>query len=259
MIIPLKIQSWIDKNIFPQRALLSGPGNNFELALQIAAQIQQTSTEKILAGTHPDTIFFRDIGKSFKTSFSDQAKKDEQNEEENTEYLIEWSHKKPISPHRIVILENLERATLEATNKLLKLIEEPPLKTLFLFTTKNHFKLLDTITSRVTIIPTNTNIPATELAEAKKFLTHQNLIQNFRFIEDLEKETKNNPQKKINRQIVFDFLEQCMQVCRHEPKLFSQLELVLETYRSIERNLNVRFTLERLALKIHFFSKSESF
>lgn len=251
MIIPPKLQNWINKNILPQRILLSGAGDTVSLALALAAQLQQTSVETIAQGLQGDTLVFRDKGKSFKTKYSEQAKKDEQDEQENSESLIKWANRKPVAPYRIIILENLERANREATNKLLKLIEEPPSKTIFLFTTKNHFKLLDTIISRVTVVPIlDQKISLDDIATARDFLEGNNLIKKFRFIEALNKETKNNPQKKINRQVVFDFLTQCLHLSRSEKKHHHSLELIYDTYQSIQMNMSVRFTLERLALQL---------
>jgi DNA polymerase III delta prime subunit len=251
MQIPPKIQTWIDRGIMPHRILLSGPGENFLLALEIASQLQKVSVETLRNGLHGDTLVFADKGKSFKTKYSEQAKKDEQSEQENASGVINWANKKPAAPYRIIILENLERANREAINKLLKLIEEPPIKTIFLFSTRNHFKLLDTIISRVTVVPVLSSLnKSIDKTEAINFLTGINLIKKFKFVEALDKETKNNPQKKINRQVVFDFLEQCLCVAREDTRLHPHLELIYETYRSIEMNLSIRFTLERLVLKL---------
>lgn len=251
MVIPSKIQTWIDKNIFPHRILLSGTEDNFALALQIASQLQSCSIDIIKTGLQADTLVFADKGKSFKTKYSEQAKKDEQSEQENATSLIKWANKKPVAPYRIVILENLERANRAATNKLLKLIEEPPIKTIFLFTTCNHFRLLDTIISRVTVVPVSDDrVEKIDLTVASDFLLGNNLIKKFRFIESLDKETKNNPQKKINRQVVLDFLQQCLLVARQDSSLQNNLELIYETHRGIEMNLSVKFTLERMALQL---------
>lgn len=54
--------------------------------------------------------------------------------------------------YKIVIINNLHRLNNEASNKLLKTLEEPPANCLFLFTTNNLFQVLDTIKSRVTVL-----------------------------------------------------------------------------------------------------------
>ena len=244
-----KLQTWIDKQVFPQRVLLSGAGDNLAVALDIAAQLQGSSVDTINSNLHPDTVVFRDVGKSFKTKYSEQAKKDEQAENENAEGIIDWATKKPVSPYRIVVLENLERANREATNKLLKLIEEPPHKTIFILTTHNYHRLLDTIISRVTVVRLEEKVqdfvPDEDIIG---FLSGTDLLKNFKRIEALDKATKNNPQKKINRQVVLDFLQQCLTHARHLPEFRNQLELLLETHQAIGQNLNVRFTLERMCV-----------
>lgn len=249
--IPPIVQTWISAGIFPQRVLLSGQGDNLELAILIAAQLQKKSAEKIREGAEADTIVFRDGGKSFKVSYSDAARKDSQGEYENSRGLVDWATKKPVAPYRIVILENIERAGISAINALLKLIEEPPTKTIFLITTKNHHKLLDTIISRVTVVripKENNDFSLSD--EVQDFLRGKNLLKSFQTIEQLDKAAKNNPEKKINRQVILDFLEDCIQHARLFDHTQKHLPLLLETHQSISQNLNLRFTLERLAVKL---------
>lgn len=62
-----------------------------------------------------------------------------------TKHLYETSYK----PYKIVLIRNIERLTHEASNTFLKVLEEPPEKTLFLMTTSEEFKILPTIFSRV--------------------------------------------------------------------------------------------------------------
>ncbi|RUM62250.1 MAG: DNA polymerase III subunit delta', partial [Persephonella sp.] len=49
---------------------------------------------------------------------------------------------------KVVIIENAEKMNIEASNSLLKTLEEPPEKTLIILTTSNITKLLPTIVSR---------------------------------------------------------------------------------------------------------------
>lgn len=51
--------------------------------------------------------------------------------------------------YKIVLIRNIERFTKESSNKLLKILEEPPSKTLFLMTTSQEYSILPTIFSRV--------------------------------------------------------------------------------------------------------------
>lgn len=53
------------------------------------------------------------------------------------------------SQYKILLMENIGRLTEEAANSLLKLIEEPTEKTIFLFTAESRREVLPTILSRV--------------------------------------------------------------------------------------------------------------
>jgi DNA polymerase III delta prime subunit len=249
--IPENIQKWLTAGVFPQRVLLSSPDSMIDMALHIAAQFQEAPVEKIVAGIHSDTMVFRDEGKSFKIDFSEAAKKEGQSDHENVRGMITWAHHKPTAPHRIIILENLERVTNSAPHAMLKLIEEPPEKAIFIFTTQNHHALLDTILSRMTVI----RIPSkdaeeTDLKEALDFLESKDLIENFAFIEQLDKQSKDNSEKKMDRTVFLRFVDQLISVARNNEKYLSQLEWLLETHSAIRSNVTPRFVLERLAIKM---------
>ncbi|PID69952.1 hypothetical protein CSB37_04280 [bacterium DOLZORAL124_38_8] len=251
MNFPPKIQHWIQNDLFPQRVLFSGEQNLSELVLATAAQLQGCTPLEIKMGTHADTLWIKDTGKSFKVSYTDAAKKDDQNENENARGVANWATKKPVAPYRIIILEGLERAGISAINALLKIIEEPPIRTIFLFTTKNHHKLLDTILSRVTVVRIPNESDDFEIDdEVQNFLSGKNLIAAFKTIEQLDKDSKNNPQKKINRDIILQFLKKCIRHAQFFSQWQQHLPILLETYRGIEQNLNTKFTLERLAIHL---------
>lgn len=50
---------------------------------------------------------------------------------------------------RILVIEDIDRMTPEASNAMLKMLEEPPRKVLYIFTSSNPHTVLDTILSRV--------------------------------------------------------------------------------------------------------------
>lgn len=50
---------------------------------------------------------------------------------------------------RILVIEDIDRMTPEAANAMLKMLEEPPRKVLYIFTSSNPHIILDTILSRV--------------------------------------------------------------------------------------------------------------
>ncbi len=248
-----KIQSWLNNKCFPARVLLSGTGNLLEIAISIAQHLQKNSRENIASGLDPDTIIFRDNGKSFKIDWSDTAKKEGQSEYENVRGIIKLAHQKPVAPYRIIILENLERVTREASHALLKIIEEPAEKVIFIFTTKNHHKLLNTIISRVSVVNIGNSLNDIELSEElNNFLDKKkNLSGKFKIIEELDKKSRENLQKKIDRTVFLEFLEDLITVARLLPKYAPNLEILLETHQAISSNLSPKFCFERLALKIN--------
>ena len=56
------------------------------------------------------------------------------------------------SEKRILVMEDIDRMTDEAANAMLKMLEEPPSKVLFIFTSSNPKAILETILSRVRIV-----------------------------------------------------------------------------------------------------------
>ena len=249
--LPENVQKWLTAGIFPQRVLLSSADSMIDTAIEIAAQFQGTSVEEIASGIHADTMVFRDEGKSFKIDFSDSAKKDGQGTYENVRGMISWAHQRPTAPHRIIILENLERVTSSAPHAMLKLIEEPPEKAIFLFTTKNHHALLDTILSRVTVLRIPSTDPEVMDEEAtREFFKSNDLIEKFLLINALDKQSKDNSDKKMDRKVFLRFVEDLIQFARINEKFLPHLELLLETHNAIKYNVTPRMVLERLAMKI---------
>ncbi|MCX7795275.1 MAG: hypothetical protein N2380_01950 [bacterium] len=71
-----------------------------------------------------------------------------------TRELREIAFLSPISSrYRVFVIENAENLTLPSANSLLKVLEEPPSSTIFIFTVKNPDNILKTIVSRALIVP----------------------------------------------------------------------------------------------------------
>jgi len=60
--------------------------------------------------------------------------------------------------NRLVIIKEINKATIPAQNALLKLLEEPPLYTFILLTTSNGHQLLPTVLSRCQLISDNNSL-----------------------------------------------------------------------------------------------------
>lgn len=92
-------------------------------------------------GCHIDTVEFIDDGESIKI--------------EEIRKIIERLNMTRQSRYKILLIQGLERMTLEASNSFLKILEEPPSKTIFIMTTNNVRLILPTILSRVRIVKFN--------------------------------------------------------------------------------------------------------
>lgn len=72
--------------------------------------------------------------------------------DDSDEILRKLSLKTYESEYKVVIIWMAEKMNVQAGNKLLKILEEPPTKTLFLLVTENTSSMLPTILSRVQIL-----------------------------------------------------------------------------------------------------------
>jgi len=71
-----------------------------------------------------------------------------------TRELKEIAFLSPISGrYRVFIIENAENLTLPSANSLLKVLEEPPASSIFIFTARDLNNILKTIISRALIVP----------------------------------------------------------------------------------------------------------
>ena len=109
------------------------------LALELACVLQGAAEhgplrKHVFEGTHPDTLLYLDEGERFPI----KAVRDLQER-------VAQSHS---SPYLVVVLENLSRLRLEASNALLKSLEEPRDGVLFFLTAHSESDVLPTIRSR---------------------------------------------------------------------------------------------------------------
>ena len=112
--------------------------NNNQTPTQIFFNIacnQCTSCKKIISGNHPDIITIRPSGKFIKIL--------------QIRELSETLQIKPVEGlKRVVTITEAEKMNSEASNALLKSLEEPPDSTMFILTTGQQSDLLPTILSR---------------------------------------------------------------------------------------------------------------
>lgn len=145
-----KIRQDILKKNLAHAYLLSGPAEigKFTIGLEMSKLLQTQNLEwdearkvdlLIEKGSHLDTKILR-IGqeKSWKI--------------ETMRKLIDNLNMSGDSEFRIVLMEDIDLLTLEAANSLLKMLEEPPGKVMFILTTSQPQQILETILSRVRVI-----------------------------------------------------------------------------------------------------------
>lgn len=248
--IPAKIRSWLDSGYVPQRLLLSGNGDLLSVALEMGAELQKISVEKLQEGLSGDTKIFRDEGLSFKIGASENPDPD------TVRGMIGWVSQKPVAPYRLIILENFERMSREAPQAILKVLEEPPERACFIFTTKNHYQILDTILSRMVVVKVPEDFSLKSLLGSfsdldffrenifAEFFEKKLLMENFVFIEKLDAHIK----KEKNKKILWDFLSGLLFYLRDQNR-GDLLDLVMETERYLRGNGNVRLGLERMIMK----------
>jgi len=107
--------------------------NNFCHKCSTCVQVQK--------GCHVDTIELSDDGESIKI--------------ESVRDLIERLSLTRQAKYKIVLIQSLERMPPAAANSFLKILEEPPPRTIFIMTTNDIMLLLPTIVSRVRVVKFN--------------------------------------------------------------------------------------------------------
>nr|WP_278459513.1 DNA polymerase III subunit delta' [Thermobifida fusca]PZN61749.1 MAG: DNA polymerase III subunit delta' [Thermobifida fusca] len=137
--------------------LFTGPpgAGRAQAARAFAAALQCThggcgecaSCHQVLAGTHPDVLYVRPSGLSFGV-------------EQTRELVVRAASSPTGGRFRVVLFEDADRATEAASNALLKAIEEPAPRTVWLLCTPTAHDLLVTIRSRCRLV--NLRTPSTE-------------------------------------------------------------------------------------------------
>ena len=91
---------------------------------------------------------------------------------ESSEIIRKLNLKTFEAEYKVMIIWMVERMNVQCANKLLKMIEEPPPKTLFILITENEEQIITTIKSRTQLVKF-TGIDAQSLAEAVRPLAEE--------------------------------------------------------------------------------------
>jgi DNA polymerase-3 subunit delta' len=98
-----------------------------------------SSCRQVAAGTHPGVRFVRALRLSYGV---DEARE-----------LVTWTaNRPPVGSWRIVVIEDADRLTEQAANALLKVLEEPPTRVVWLLCAPSTEDLLATVRSRARVV-----------------------------------------------------------------------------------------------------------
>lgn len=156
----------LEKDNLAHAYLLSGPSDlgKFTVAKNFAKAIQTRDLDEDKAfqvsalidrGIHSDTIFFQPAADEQTIKIEDVRK------------LMQNLQMTGDSWKRVLVMQDIDRMTMEASNAMLKMLEEPPPKVLYIFTTSNSRSILETILSRVRTIDFHL-MPEEEMVHALK-------------------------------------------------------------------------------------------
>jgi DNA polymerase-3 subunit delta' len=181
-------------------------------------------------------------------------------ERESNEIVRKLNLKTYESDYKIMIIWMPEKIHLVAANKLLKIIEEPPSKTLFLLVSENPGQILSTILSRCQYV----KVPPIEESEMRKILKDKGLQGNK--INEMVKYGAGNYFKideLINKQEdenqFFNLFASMMRFCyaRKIPELFKWLDEISNLGRERQKNFlqsSLRVIRDNFTLNITNFS-----
>ncbi|MDB4940020.1 MAG: dnaX2 [Candidatus Doudnabacteria bacterium] len=211
--------------------LFCGPDNEAkkELAKEFAQQILGLKTAEDKKRINPDLTF---IG-------------EEKLKIEDIRTLISELSLKPFHyEYKVVIIESFENITDEASNSILKTLEEPNPSTILILLAKSKLSVLPTIASRCqSIYFSQLNV----IDSANNFLDQlakQPEAQKLMAIKEYaEKET-------ADLQNVFEawLNSEQQKMLSGEPKKYTNLQNLIEALNGLQQNLNKKLILEKLFL-----------
>ncbi len=158
---------------------------------------------------------------------------------------------------RLIIIKNIEKATIEAANALLKILEEPPAQTFLILTTTNPERVLTTIVSRCQIVTDPTSLvknqPDEEINEMSKLLKQILISRPGERILLSQKICKSKEETLKTLDLMILFLRYLLHQEKNEFKLtYGQIaNLINKTAAAknyLEMNINHKATLDILFL-----------
>ena len=177
------------------------------------------------AGIYPD--FYRLRSEEGKKNISIEQVREINRKIQNSSFL---------GNYKIVLVERAEELSQEAANSLLKTLEEPPRKTLFIFLTQYLKSIPLTIVSRSQVV----NFNLVPLEEILNYLLNKNLK------EDLAWEIAYLSQGRPG--LAFDYLENNSLFCKRKEEIINFLNLLnlplAKKFDYIEEKISAKKTLK---------------
>lgn len=194
------------------------------------------SCHKIETGQHPDVKW---------------AGMEEKTRSIKIEEMRDWVGQASLKPYegkyKVFILANADKLTADASNAILKTLEEPPPRTVFILTTESRFAVLETILSRCFEIRLK---PGTTEA-AENAVTDLSRQMGGRPWTDFLDDFSGKPREDVKRS-----LDGLMEVFRRQmqktpvAEFLKGIDLLLETKEALEANANQKLALSRLAMRL---------
>ena len=160
--------------------------------------------------------------------------------------LIRWINFKPLnSQYKFAFISNAEKMTLEASNALLKTLEEPPPHSIIILSTENEEKILPTIRSRchrLMIKKAEEEIIQPENYRTPADLGKISFYERFKWAAEVAEE--NNLKKILTLwQIYFR-----KKLLNGEGQVLENLSAITKAQDLLETNISVKLLLENLII-----------
>lgn len=152
------------------------------------------------------------------------------------------------SSYKMAVVTSAEKLTVQAQNAMLKLLEEPPRKTIIILSAQNPDLLLPTIVSRCQVVSLSLK-PQVELD--KEIFNSQFSILNSILKAGVGERIKIADEIAVNRKEAIKFCQAQLVIWRERMLKRSTVKLIREIQKTstmLEANINPKLALENLLL-----------
>ncbi len=164
---------------------------------------------------------------------------------------------------RVIFIENCERMNLNSSNALLKALEEPQAKTVFILTTKNINLVLPTIASRCQkIFVTFTNVSQNSILSSvanDDFILLKTQINNFtNFYPNLPNSLQEKLTKSISAKEIKNTLDLCDRLSKEYSSQTIQDLIVLATNEKLKNDTSFLVIAKSILANVTEWKQAES-